>query len=409
MRNPDKTDFCYYPFFQVLVSAEGKYKPCSKHDDFITHEGKELKVGEASVADAWNSDYMQTMRHNFHNEIRTKGCRQCWREQSLGLKPMRYDSYNYKVPESQVNAPVSPMRVEINASNVCNMRCRICSPRASSKWIKEGKDLLGYTEEIHYNLVGENVKIIKEWIPNITEIGYFGGEPLLSDENLDILRYCVETGHSKHITILLNTNGTVYTDEIAMLFSKFKKVFLNFSIDDIGARFEYQRKGGNWDEVIDNMKKFIAHGGYNSWNVIECKICCTVTSMNIYYFPEYFDFMNTHFPGLPVFWNLLYAPVGLSIQILPVDVKTLIKNRLQSHIKTSYKMTERRTKTVENLITYLDAHEEAQFDEFFSTIARHDKYRQESFQEIFPEFWEVIKQYKPDDIVMYETNQQVLA
>ena len=192
--------------------------------------------------------------------------------------------------------------------------------------------------------MGENVKIIKEWIPNITEIGYFGGEPLLSDENLDILRYCVETGHSKHITILLNTNGTVYTDEIAMLFSKFKKVFLNFSIDDIGARFEYQRKGGNWDEVIDNMKKFIAHGGYNSWNVIECKICCTVTSMNI-----------------------------------------------------------------ENLITYLDAHEEAQFDEFFSTIARHDKYRQESFQEIFPEFWEVIKQYKPDDIVMYETNQQVLA
>jgi MoaA/NifB/PqqE/SkfB family radical SAM enzyme len=409
MRNPDKTDFCYYPFFQVLISAEGKYKPCSKHDDFITHEGKELRVGEASVNDAWNSDYMQTMRSNFHNEIRTKGCRQCWREQALGLKPMRYDSYNYGIPESQVTSHTSPMRVEINASNVCNMRCRICSPRASSKWIKEAKELLGEVEDIHYNLVPDNVAIIKDWIPNMTEIGYFGGEPLLSDENLEILRYCVETGHSKHITILLNTNGTVYTDEIAQLFSQFRKVFLNFSIDDIGARFEYQRKGGNFNEVMENMRKFIAHGGYTADDVIECKICCTVTSMNIFYFPEYFDYMNTNFPGLPVFWNLLYEPVALSIQILPVEVKDQLKERLRTYVKTSYEMTERRTKTVENLITYLDAHEDAKFDEFFMAIARHDKYRQESFPELFSEFWSLIQKYKPAYIDMYSTSGAVLS
>lgn len=407
MRNPDKTDFCYYPFFQVLISADGKYKPCSKHDDFITHEGKVLTVGEASVNDAWNSDYMQTMRSNFHNEIRTKGCRQCWREQALGLKPMRYDSYNYGIPESQVISHTSPMRVEINASNVCNMRCRICSPRASSKWIKEAKELLGEVEDIHYNLVPDNVAIIKEWIPNMTEIGYFGGEPLLSDENLDILRYCVETGHSKHITILLNTNGTVYTDEIAQLFSQFRKVFLNFSIDDIGVRFDYQRKGGNFNEVMENMRKFIAHGGYTADDVIECKICCTVTSMNIFYFPEYFDYMNTNFPGLPVFWNLLYWPVALSIQILPVEIKDQIKERLRTYVKTSYEMTERRTKTVENLITYLDAHEDAKFEEFFMTITRHDKYRQESFLEIFPEFWSLIQKYKPEHVKMYTTSEVV--
>ena len=404
MRNPEQTDFCYYPFFQVLMSAEGKFKPCALHDDFITHEGKELKVGEASIKDAWNSDYMQTMRSNFMNNIRPKGCYQCWRGQEMGLKPMRYDSYGYRVPESQVSNPKSPMRVEINASNVCNMRCRICRPQASSKWIKEAKDVLGYSEEIHYNLTKENLSTIKDWIPQMTEIGYFGGEPLLSDENLDVLRYCIQTGHSKHITIILNTNGTVYTDEIAHLFNKFRKVYLNFSIDDIGARFEYQRKGGKWDEVVHNMKKFISHGGYTSKDVIECKICCTVTSMNIFYFPEYFDFMLKEFPGLPVFWNLLYAPVALSMQILPIEVKAVIKERLKSYVKTSYEMTERRTKTIENLITYLDYHDNVSFNEFFETIARHDKYRQESFQEIFSEFWELIEQYRPAQVEMYEAN-----
>src|ERR1051325_3458155 len=134
-RDPDKSDFCYYPFFQVLLSADGKYMPCSHHDNFITHEGKEIKAETASIEDAWNSDYMKTLRSNFKNNVRSPGCNQCWKEQALGLKPMRYDSYGYNVPGSQVQNPVSPMRVEINASNVCNLRCRICWPHASSRWI----------------------------------------------------------------------------------------------------------------------------------------------------------------------------------------------------------------------------------------------------------------------------------
>ena len=57
-RDPDKTDFCYFPFFEVLMTAEGKYKPCSKHADFITHKGEVLTTENASVEQAWNADYM---------------------------------------------------------------------------------------------------------------------------------------------------------------------------------------------------------------------------------------------------------------------------------------------------------------------------------------------------------------
>lgn len=393
VRKPEETDFCYYPFFQVLLSADGKYMPCSHHTGFITHEGKEITADKFSIEQAWNSDYMQNLRSNFNKNIRSKGCVQCWKEQAIGLKPMRYDSYGYDIPESQVENPQSPMRVEINASNVCNLRCRICWSHASTRWIKEAKELYNADGEVHFNMTPENREVIRKWVPHFTQIGFFGGEPLLSDENIDLMRHCVETGHSKHISLLINTNTTVYTDELVLLFKQFKNVYLNFSIDDIGKRFEYQRNGANWNEVVENLHKFIKHGGYKGDDQIQCKICCSVTSMNIYYFPEYFEFMNAHFPGLPVFWNLVYSPWELSVQLLPREVKEIIADRLKKYITTTYQMEELRTKTIENLISYLNAHDERDFNNFFRNIERHDKYRNENFAEVFPEFYTIIQQY----------------
>ena len=399
-RNPSKTDFCYYPFFKMLISADGKYMPCRPPDAFMNEGGKEITANNYTIEEAWNSEYMQTLRSNFNNNIRSKGCNQCWKEQALGLKPMRYDSYGYNIPESQVQNPKTPMRVEINASNVCNLRCRICWAHASSRWIKEAKELYKFEGEVHYNLTPENQKIIRHWVPHFTEIGFFGGEPLMSEENINLIRYCVETGHSKHISLLINTNGTVYTDEIALLFKQFKSVYLNFSIDDIGARFEYERSGAIWNEVVDNMKKYIKHGGYSGDDQLQIKICCSVTSMNIFYFPEYFEFMNEHFPGLPVFCNLVYNPYELSIQLLPKEIKVLIAERLKNFVHTTYKMEELRTKTIDSLIAYLDGVDDRDFGEFFRHITRHDKFRIESFAATFPEFYEVIEKFKPADVEM---------
>jgi hypothetical protein len=169
---------------------------------------------------------------------------------------------------------------------------------------------------------------------------------------------------------------------------------LNFSVDDIGARFEYQRKDAKWSEVVENMKKYISQGGYTAKDVIECKVCCSVTNMNVYYFPEYFDFMNSNFPGLPVYWNLIYEPWEYSIEILPNEVKDIVRTRLKDYVQTTYKMDKKRTKTVEDLIIYLNNSIGKDFSGFFEKIERHDRFRKESFEEVFPEFWGIIKQHK---------------
>jgi len=397
-RKPEDSNFCYYPFFGLIMTADGKFKVCSKHGEHITDGGECVTVENGNLDRAWNSDYMKQLREDFNNNVQANGCRECWRMQEMGLREMRYDSYDYPIPESQVLNPELPMRVEINASNVCNLSCRICMPTASHKWIKEAKEIYGWEETVHFNMTPSNTEAVRKWVPNLIEIGFFGGEPLSAEENIDLMKYCVETGHSKHITIMVNTNGTVCSDEIIDLFRQFKHVYLNFSIDDIGARFEYQRKGAKWDKVVANMKRYIAAGGYRSEDTIESKICCSVNNMNIYYFPEFFKYMNEHFPGLKVFWNLIYEPWEYSIEILPDDIKDIIRNRLQNFVSATYEMSESSTKTIQDLVTFLDNRIDRDFRKFFTKIEWHDRYRGESFSETFPEYWSLIKKYAPEKI-----------
>lgn len=382
-RSPDNSDFCYFPFMEILLTAEGKYKPCSKHEEFVHHEGKILEATHASAEDAWKSDYMNGLRESFLKGERRKGCRECWREQDMGLKPMRYDSYNYGISEQQVQNPVQPLRIEINASNICNLKCRICMPTASHKWIREAKELYGWDEKVHFNMNEENAKTIKSWAKNFVEIAFFGGEPLMAKENLELLQYCVDQGFAKNINVLLNTNGTVYSDEIVALFKQFKHVYLNFSIDDIGERFEYQRKNAKWSEVVDNIKKYIAHGGYTQEDTIQSKICCSVTNMNIYYFPEYFEFMNEHFPGMPVYWNLIYEPWEFSIEILPDEIKAIIQDRLRKYVKTTYKMTRQGTKTIEDLVIFLNNSVDKDFQGFLKEQKDMTSLERKSFRKFF--------------------------
>ncbi len=354
MRDPKASDFCYYPFFQILLTPDGRYRPCSKHLDDITHHGKILDVTNATLEDAWNSEYMQRIRDDFHNNRKFPGCGECWRMQKMGLRSMRYHSYEYDISEEQVANPVAPQRIELNSSNVCNLRCRICGPRASTKWLPEGEKFYQIEDKVHYNMTPENLQQVKDWGPNLDEICFFGGEPLLSDENLKLIDYLIEKGYAPNIALLFNTNGTVFSDDLARKLGRFKKVRMSFSMDDIGKRFEYQRSGAKWDIVSNHLRQAYQWSRRPEWKNVELRICNTLSMFNAYYIPEIVNYFSEHFPGLRIFWNPIYDPWQFSIQILPKEIKDMIRERFRNEIKASFQFTEHETGTVQNLITYLD-------------------------------------------------------
>lgn len=405
MRVPEESDFCYYPFMQVLLTSDGRFRPCSKHQDYITHEGRELSVEKGdTLQDAWESDYMTNLRTNFLQNKQFSGCRECWRMQQMGLRSMRYDSFDYQTEENQVVMPTNPTRIEINASNVCNLKCRICYPNASSKWIQEHKDIYGSNERTYFNLSFDNIDIIKRWAPGLKEVCFFGGEPLLSAQNLELLDYFIENGFAGQMSILFNTNGTVFSDEIANRFQHFKLVRMFFSIDDIGERFEYQRKGALWNNVSQNLDRAYRLSRSKFGQNIDFKVCCTVSTLNIFYLPEFFHWLETYYQDLKVFWNFLFDPWQLSIQALPEPVKVHLKARLRRELKPSFEMTNEETRTLDELMDFLDNSIDRDFSGFFTYIETHDKYRGERFDETFPEMNKLLIPYRITSRTTLPTN-----
>lgn len=392
LKEKDYPHLCLYPFFNTMLTANGKYKPCCKWTENLTNKGKTLQAPKDSILDAFHADDMNLLRKDFLDGRKNSACEVCWSEEAQGIRSMRSDSFDYKLDASILVEIQYPKRLDLYMSNICNLKCRICSATYSSKWINEANETLGENETVHKNFTDTNFQTIKDSLHEIVELGLFGGEPLYNKETEELLQYCVDKGYSKNIQLLINTNGTIYSEKWVELFKRFKKVLLNFSIDDIDERFNYQRKGADWNAVNKNLKLYLSYAGVSQRSKIECKICCTVSSFNIFYLPEILRRLNDEFAGMQVYLNFLHGPYSLSIKNLPNDVKNLIRERLD--VVTELNTGKGNNRTVENISNFIDLEPVVDFQEFFVEVRRGDQYRKENFEKTFPEFWEVIKSYE---------------
>ncbi len=377
---------CLYPHMNILMTADGRYKPCCRWSETLSDNGRELSVDQGdSLKDAWNSTELQQLRLDMLNGKKNRKCSACWEEEKSGIKSMRHDSFNYGYTYSEKSSKKSgPIRLDIYPSNRCNLRCRICSADYSTGWINESKETLGIEGKHHVNLSIENWEQIESWLPDVVEIGLFGGEPLYNKDCVELLNMMVEKGRSSKISLLINTNGTIYSSELVNLFKKFKKVILNFSIDNLGEKFEYERKGGNWNKTVEVLKNYLAQGGVKHQSQIECKICCTVSAFNAYNLPETVEWVRKELhPGMKIYLNILHGPMSLSLRNLPEKAKELIVNRLmQSHGEKGGEQEQ--YKSFGDIVNFTSLQPEMQDDAFLKEIERGDKYRKENYAVVYP-------------------------
>jgi sulfatase maturation enzyme AslB (radical SAM superfamily) len=78
-------------------------------------------------------------------------------------------------------------------------------------------------------------------IPNLRQVYFAGGEPLMIKEHKTFLEEIIRQGYADKISIRYNTNGLLLNEEIIELWTKFKKVKVGFSIDAIGIKNYYIR------------------------------------------------------------------------------------------------------------------------------------------------------------------------
>ena len=211
-------------------------------------------------------------------------CVSCQQHEQKNLTSRRLTSGKQRLHDQIQN-------VEINLSNLCNLKCAICNPKFSSRWLSDAKHFKQFDQNGFYDTPDESVKDISKHINwhSVRYLHFNGGEPLLNNQHL---RYLMRVIQQDQTEVYYNTNGTQrVTDDVFNIWTNFARVKLIFSIDDVGERFEYQRYPAKWQQVESNLLWYQQHAPDN----VIFGINRTVSHFNQSYLAELEDWFGKNF------------------------------------------------------------------------------------------------------------------
>jgi hypothetical protein len=207
-------------------------------------------------------------------------------------------------------------------------------------------------------------------------------------EHFDMLQGLVDRGLAGNIEIHYNTNGTQWPEQAEAIWRHFKHVEIAFSIDDVGARFEYQRSNASWPDVEQNISRFRELRNRNS--NISLQACCTVNVFNVYYLEtvanwivqQQFDF---------IYWNMMHDAYYFSISTLPEMAKSIIVQRLhQAQVPGIIQ------KEFDRIVDFMNAGNSLDGFILKMKIADLDRKRQQNLAITEPEFAKIIEYDGPN-------------
>ena len=313
--------FCVNPWISINYQFGQGYSPCCVYAS--SH-------GFASINEYANSTELATLKKQLLDGVPVKDCVHCWEEESQGYSSKRLRDnqlysqvFDYKYKPTLGVAQDEFVRYYVRLGNHCNLRCVTCNDDVSTGWISENKKfgdpasrpiMLKKTDPVWQSL--------RDRAAGIGMIEFIGGEPfmMLEQEQADLFKYLVESGHSKHITLLYTTNGTRMPDEQLEYWQHFKRVDINISMDGIGSRFEYLRFPASWDTLVKNIQQ------YKKLQKVRLLILHTTSIFNVGYLAEVEEFCKTN--DLEVFYNKLQDPLILNMHRAPVKTRAWIHSRL---------------------------------------------------------------------------------
>ena len=388
---------CMLPWVSVETSPMGTARPCCLADEEITDEhGVRYDLKTADLETIYNSQYMQKLREQFRRGEKPATCNRCWSEEAAGRTSKRIHSRIrlkelYSLVDWENNTPDQLWFIDLKLGNICNLKCRICGSWSSSKWAEEEmnylppgenkKDHIAYTWLKQGRWPRQSEKFwenLKNLLPNIRYFEFTGGEPWLIQEHIDLLKFAVEQGYSKNIDIHYNTNATQWPEDLVSVWRDFGRVDIAFSIDNVGARFEYERYGAKWElanEIVDTT-----HTMQKLYPNITTQLCFTVNIQNVFYLDELLDWADTKNFG-SIYFNMLHSPDVMSIQSLTPAAKQLVLDKLKTAFwKSKFYQTE-----IDNIIKFIENGAGSDGAEFLRRMKQTDDYRNQNFASTHPE------------------------
>ncbi len=444
------SSFCVIPWIHMATRPNGDARLCcvanasgaatGDHGVGLVKKenGQSANFGVDTPLSAWNNDYMKDVRLTMLDGKIPASCTKCFEEESNGVASKRiWEAYDWTnngldipklIEETQPDGTVPPIirYFDLRLGHTCNLKCVMCSPHDSSRWVQDYDKMINKTKsqivikQIQWdkgqfnNYWYEKPEFwndIFEQIPHIEQLYFAGGEPLMIKEHRVFLEEIIRRGHSKQITLRYNSNGVLLDESMIDLWTQFKKVKYSVSIDAVGERNWYIRYPTSWTEIEQVLRRLD-----DTPDNIQTSIECAVQAINVLHLSDFarwmleqnFKKVNKHYlgeyqAGGGIFsMHLLFIPTFLSARILPADYKEQVKQKfaeLKQWLWDNYTQDDHfwkdnpyGWKRWEGILKFIDAEDHSHmlpdFNEYFENL---DSIRGTDFIEVFPELAEYYK------------------
>ena len=372
--------------------------------------GYDTQIGtleDGTLEELFNNDNMKRIRKQMLNGERPKECRNCFKEEDTGGFSFRktanrdFRHHLHKWDEVKEDGTLEKMDLtywDFRFSNVCSFSCRSCGPQLSSGWYKDTKKMYGGLNfEDNFDLIKERtIELWEQLEPHfetVERIYFAGGEPLMMEEHYRILKRLIKMGR-KDVTLIYNTNLSqlnLKEDSVLDLWPHFNRVVVEASLDGVGKRGEFVRKGLDWEVWKENRRLIAEHCP----NIVEFNINYTISIQNTFHTREAMETLIEigAINGPHNFrFNLVHFPIWLNVTILPDDMKQKVKEYMEEWLKDitakyNYPENQSITEAINSFLEYMfsEKGDDRKIELFCRQMEFIDSVRDECWQESCPE------------------------
>jgi organic radical activating enzyme len=438
--------FCVLPWIHLATRPNGDMRICcvanasgADTGDYGVglvkmEDGEPANFAHDLPTEAFNNDYMRSVRRTMLAGKIPASCTKCFKEEAEGIASKRiwetgtwHLQENVDIPQliaqtsEDGSVPYKLQYLDLRLGHTCNLKCIMCSPHDSSLWVQDYKKVfpifssplikkqMSWEQENFDNTWHENPKFWEEvydQIPNIKQLYFAGGEPLLIKEHKKFLLEIISRGYADKISLRYNTNGTLISQSMIDIWSKFRKVKVGISLDGMGTRGHYIRYPLDWETVDANL-----HILDNAPDNIQTNIELAVQILNIKHVPNFIkwkvksNFKKINFDqnaagqvmgGGLIGVHLLWIPTWLSLRVLPAKDKSEVRKlfgELQQWLWDNYTQDTEFWETNpygwkrwEGILDWMDAEDHTNLlPDFKDYIITMDAQRNTDFKTTFPE------------------------
>jgi MoaA/NifB/PqqE/SkfB family radical SAM enzyme len=393
----DSKTFCIYPWIHLHAYPTGEAYPCC-------HAEMAYPVGNArfkTLEEIYRDAPMRELRKDMLNERPNPACGRCYEQEESGFFSGRKSANKHHGHHiKRIDDDKFQMSYwDIRFSNLCNLSCRSCGHIFSSSWYQDQAKLAGGDWKDRnqvLNFAGRTeIDMWEQLIPHldyVEQIYFAGGEPLMMAEHYNILDELERRGRFD-VRLIYNTNFThtkLKDREVFDYWRKFKSVAVGASLDAMGPRAEYIRKGTDWAVVERNRAQML-----ETCPNVDFYISPTLSIMNALHLPDFHRDWTER--GLiraqDLNVNILQDPAHYRIDIAPMNYKQRLKQKFEEHINwlRPQDSLQRATVGFESAINFMMSTDNTHLiDTFWRKTYELDSIRGEQISNIIPEL-EILK------------------